>query len=185
MHGLGYHAARRTHLPLDSGVYLARPGYVFESLGCDWGSLITYAAWPKIGKPVEKRTKSGGIKCQPMYLKTNMLKIALQSQWKANSITSSFCESHRRYSRPSVLSCALVWHARVPQHGCISAFRWDGPFESFWSFQDREEKVWRFEYMFIYINSYAILGNNNCLCLDKVSSKCTVCQKNGVFKLTI
>eukprot|EP00438_Fugacium_kawagutii_P016426 Skav206446 [mRNA] locus=scaffold295:246394:251242:+ [translate_table: standard] len=41
IHGLGYHAARRTHLPLDSGVYLARPGYVFESLGCDWGSLIT------------------------------------------------------------------------------------------------------------------------------------------------
>ena len=47
VHGLGYHAARRTHLPLDSGVYLARPGYVFESLGCDWGSLITYVN----GKP--------------------------------------------------------------------------------------------------------------------------------------
>lgn len=43
VHGLGYHAARKTHLPLDSGVYLARPGYVFESLGCDWGSLITCA----------------------------------------------------------------------------------------------------------------------------------------------
>ncbi|CAK9052482.1 unnamed protein product [Durusdinium trenchii] len=41
VHSLGYHAARKTHLPLDSGVYLARPGYVFESLGCDWGSLIT------------------------------------------------------------------------------------------------------------------------------------------------
>ncbi|CAE7441249.1 unnamed protein product [Symbiodinium natans] len=41
VHGLGYHAARRAHLPLDSGIYLARPGYVFESLGCDWGSLIT------------------------------------------------------------------------------------------------------------------------------------------------
>ncbi|CAE7869054.1 unnamed protein product [Symbiodinium sp. KB8] len=41
VHGLGYHAARRSHLPLDSGIYLARSGYVFESLGCDWGSLIT------------------------------------------------------------------------------------------------------------------------------------------------
>lgn len=31
------------------------------------------------------------------------------------------------------------------------------------------------------MNSYAILGNNNCLCLDKVSSKCTVCQKKTEF----
>ena len=45
VHSLGYHAARKTHLPLDSGVYLARPGYVFESLGCDWGSLITTVSW--------------------------------------------------------------------------------------------------------------------------------------------
>ena len=45
VHGLGYHAARRAHLALDSGIYLARPGYVFESLGCDWGSLITSALW--------------------------------------------------------------------------------------------------------------------------------------------
>ncbi|CAE8715703.1 unnamed protein product, partial [Polarella glacialis] len=47
VHGLGYHAARRAHLPLDSGIYLARPGYIFESLNCDWGSLIISAA----GKP--------------------------------------------------------------------------------------------------------------------------------------
>ena len=45
VHGLGYHAARRSHLPLDSGIYLARSGYVFESLGCDWGSLITSVPW--------------------------------------------------------------------------------------------------------------------------------------------
>ncbi|CAJ1407712.1 unnamed protein product [Effrenium voratum] len=41
VHGLGYHAAKKTHLPLDSGVYVARTGYVFESLGCEFGSLIT------------------------------------------------------------------------------------------------------------------------------------------------
>lgn len=41
LHGLSYHCARKAHLALDSGIYLARPGYVFESLGCDWGSLIT------------------------------------------------------------------------------------------------------------------------------------------------
>jgi len=41
LHGLGYHAARRANLPLDSGIYLARAGYVFESLGADWGCLIT------------------------------------------------------------------------------------------------------------------------------------------------
>lgn len=50
VHSLGYHAARKTHLPLDSGVYLARPGYVFESLGCDWGSLITTAPWSAYGR---------------------------------------------------------------------------------------------------------------------------------------
>ena len=43
VHGLGYHAAKKTHLPLDSGVYVARTGYVFESLGCEFGSLITQA----------------------------------------------------------------------------------------------------------------------------------------------
>ena len=46
VHGLGYHAARRAHLPLNSGIYLARTGYVFESLGCEWGSLITSVLGP-------------------------------------------------------------------------------------------------------------------------------------------
>mmetsp|Transcript_10388 Transcript_10388/g.23488 ORF Transcript_10388/g.23488 Transcript_10388/m.23488 type:complete len:1038 (+) Transcript_10388:79-3192(+) len=41
LHDMGYHCARRAHLPLDSGLYLARSGYVFESLGCPKASLVT------------------------------------------------------------------------------------------------------------------------------------------------
>lgn len=42
LHQMGYHTARRAHLPLDGGMYLARTGYVFESLGCGRASLITH-----------------------------------------------------------------------------------------------------------------------------------------------
>jgi len=41
VHGFGYHAAKETHLPLDSGVYLSRAGFVFESAGCSRTSLIS------------------------------------------------------------------------------------------------------------------------------------------------
>eukprot|EP00929_Paragymnodinium_shiwhaense_P111730 TRINITY_DN80019_c0_g1_i1.p1 TRINITY_DN80019_c0_g1~~TRINITY_DN80019_c0_g1_i1.p1 ORF type:complete len:1041 (-),score=242.99 TRINITY_DN80019_c0_g1_i1:86-3208(-) len=40
VHGIGYHVAKKVHLPLDSGVYLARSGYVFDSLGCGRASII-------------------------------------------------------------------------------------------------------------------------------------------------
>eukprot|EP00927_Polykrikos_kofoidii_P002054 TRINITY_DN10789_c0_g1_i3.p1 TRINITY_DN10789_c0_g1~~TRINITY_DN10789_c0_g1_i3.p1 ORF type:complete len:1116 (+),score=170.30 TRINITY_DN10789_c0_g1_i3:393-3350(+) len=39
LHGLGYHAAKRLHLPLDGGVYVARAGFVFG--GCGRGVLVT------------------------------------------------------------------------------------------------------------------------------------------------
>jgi len=41
LHDFGYHAAKEAHLPLDSGVYLARAGFVFESAGCSRTSLIS------------------------------------------------------------------------------------------------------------------------------------------------
>lgn len=44
LHSLSYHAAKRVHIPLDSGVYLARAGYVFDSVGCGRAALVTSVA---------------------------------------------------------------------------------------------------------------------------------------------
>lgn len=43
IHSLGYHEAKRVNLPMDTGVYVARTGYVFEALGAGGGSVVTSA----------------------------------------------------------------------------------------------------------------------------------------------
>jgi len=41
LHAIGYHAAKRMHLPMDTGMYLAKVGHVFDSLGCGRAAMIT------------------------------------------------------------------------------------------------------------------------------------------------
>jgi len=48
LHSIGYHAARKAKLPLATGMFLSKVGYVFGSLGCSRASVITSIN----GKPV-------------------------------------------------------------------------------------------------------------------------------------